>query len=207
VSAQTLKQPIWLTMVATLAMQVGASTLWAQTMNMLTAEERQEGWTQLFDGKTLNGWAPRGEAKWEVRDGELVAVSGEARGHLATVNAYGDFRIRLEFWVDQAANSGVFLRCPETGAINQGNSFEVNISDGSANWPTGSINEFYKNPSANTVGKWNSYDITVQGDHFVVLLNGQKTADARGSRLPRGPIGLQYGGGTVKFRNVRILAK
>ena len=26
-------------------------------------------------------------------------------------------------------------------------------------------------------GKWNTYDITAKGDHFVVILNGQKTVD------------------------------
>lgn len=194
-------------LVLTLLVLVSALPAGAQTMNRLTAEEQKEGWTLLFDGKTPNGWAPRGDAKWEAQNGELVAVQGEARGHLATADAYGDFRLRLEFWVDKAANSGVFIRAPETGAINQGNSFEVNISDSSANWPTGSINEIHKNPTANTVGKWNTYDITAQGDHLVVVLNGEKTVDARASRLPRGPIGLQYGGGTVKFRNIRILAK
>ena len=179
----------------------------AQMSNSLTAQEKQEGWVQLFDGKTLNGWTPRGEAKWEVQNGELVAMAGGKPGFLATANSYGNFRLRLDFWTDEEANSGVFLRAPETGAINQGNSFEVNIADTSANWPTGSINEFHKNPAPKTAGKWNTYDITADGDHFVVLLNGEKTADIRGSRLPRGPIGLQYGRGTVKFRNVRILAK
>ena len=194
---------------ATLLMLALALPAGSQTLNTLTAEEQKEGWTSLFDGKTLNGWVPRGDAKWDVQNGELAAVPGQARGHLATVNQYADLRIRLEFLVvDEAANSGVFLRSPETGAISQRNAFEINIFDKSADWPTGSINEFQKNSTPpNTVGKWNTYDITAQGDHLVVVLNGEKTADVRATRLPRGPIGLQYGGGMVKFRNIRILAK
>jgi 3-keto-disaccharide hydrolase len=195
---------------ALLSILAAALAAEAQTPNMLTAEEQKEGWTSLFDGKTLNGWAPRGEAKWEAQNGELAAVQGQtARGHLATVNEYADFRLRLEFWVgDDGANSGVFLRSPATGNISQGNAFEINIFDKSDDWPTGSINEFQKNTaSPNSIGHWNTYDITAEGDHLVVLLNGTKTAETHAMRLPRGPIGLQYGGGTVKFRNIRILAK
>lgn len=188
-----------------LALALSATT---QTINTLTAEEQKEGWTQLFDGKTLNGWVATGDAKWDVRNGELVAVPGTTRGQLTTANQYGDFRLRLDFWVDEGTNSGVFIRSPETGAITQGNAFEVNIFDKSAEWPTGSINEIQKSPlPPNTVGKWNTYDISAQGDHLVVLLTGQKTVDARASRRPRGLIALSYSGGTLKFRNIRILAK
>lgn len=41
-------------------------------------------------------------------------------------------------------------------------------------------------------GQWNTYDITATGDHFVVLLNGQKTVDVTDKRLlDAGPIALQ----------------
>lgn len=170
----------------------------------------------LFDGKTLNGWTPRGDAKWTVENGEIVAQVGDAQGHLTTAMPYGNFQLRLEFFVDGAANSGVFLRSPEQGAIGQGNAYEVNIFDKSPNWPSGSINEIAKTSgSITTVGKWNTYDISAQGDHMIAVLNGltsvdvRVAADAQAKRQARGVIALQYGGGkgTVKFRNIRILAK
>ena len=188
----------------------------AQMMNTLSPEERSGGWTLLFDGKTLNGWAPRGDAKWEVQNGEIVAVVSDAQGHLATRTAYGDFQLRLEFFVDGAANSGVFLRSPETGSIGSDRAYEVNIFDKSGSWPTGSINEIVKTTvTQNTIGKWNTYDIMAQGNHIVAVVNGEKTIDIRipekalAAREARGSIGLQYGGGkgTVRFRNIRILAK
>jgi hypothetical protein len=37
-----------------------------------------------------------------------------------------------------------------------------------------------------------------------VLLNGMKMVDVDDTKHPRGPIALQYGAGTVKFRNVRV---
>jgi len=54
-------------------------------------------------------------------------------------------------------------------------------------------------------GKWNSYEITAQGPHLTVVLNGQTTADVQDSKhLNAGPIALQYGSGVVKFRKVQI---
>ena len=62
----------------------------------------------------------------------------------------------------------------------------------------------------NTVGKWQTYDISAEGDHNVVLLNGEKTADFHAMKLARGLITLQDGAAAdavVKFRNIRILEK
>jgi hypothetical protein len=53
-------------------------------------------------------------------------------------------------------------------------------------------------------GKWNTYDITVKGDHIVVVLNGQKTVDIRNTELKEGRIGLQYAQGVIRFRNIQI---
>ena len=48
-------------------------------------------------------------------------------------------------------------------------------------------------------------EITAQGSHLVVVLNGQKTADVQDSKHNAGgPFALQYGSGVVKFRKVQI---
>jgi hypothetical protein len=36
------------------------------------------GWTQLFDGRTMNGWDQVGTANWRVEDGALVADKSTA---------------------------------------------------------------------------------------------------------------------------------
>src|SRR4051812_44462233 len=73
------------------------------------------GWTQLFDGKSMEGFSPTGEANWRVEDGALVADKGKG-GHLVSKNSYKDFHIYVEFWSDEEANSGIFVRC-EPGKI------------------------------------------------------------------------------------------
>ena len=70
---------------------------------------------------------------------------------------------------------------------------------------TGGIPNFL--PPGEVVGtwdQWNTYDITMDGDHIVVLLNGIKTIDGTDDHFSSGPISLQYGSGNIKFRNVRI---
>ena len=53
----------------------------------------QDGFTTLFDGKTLKGWNVVGDANWEVVDGTLQAT--RAGGLLGdTWAAYGDFPVQ-----------------------------------------------------------------------------------------------------------------
>jgi len=162
-------------------------------------------WTTLFDGKSLNGWNAIGNANWEVADGVIQATKGT--GFLVTPASYGDFQITLEFWVSDDANSGVFIRCSDPKTISAANAYEVNIFDQrpDPSYGTGAIVNVAKVTSPiKTGGKWNTYDITAKGPKMTIVLNGTRTVDVEDATHARGPIGLQYGAGTVKFRNVRI---
>jgi hypothetical protein len=174
--------------------------------NTLSAKEVEAGWILLFDGETRFGWAPRGPAKWAVADGTLTPVAGTGKGFLATTTEFPNYRLKAEFWVDDVANSGVFLRCPTTGEINSRNAYEVNIYDRHAQWPTGSINDVIRTrESPQTAGHWNSYDITADGTRLVVRLNGATVVNTRDSRHARGTLGLQYNGeGEVAFRDIKL---
>jgi hypothetical protein len=202
-----------------------SSDVLAEPANVLTPAEKKDGWKLLFDGKSTTGWTSRGPApppagatpagpaaipavpgKWVVEKGELVPVKDSGRGHLVTDAAYGDFVLRVDFWIDGAANSGIFFRTPETGDITQGNAFEVNLCDGHKQWPTGSINGVQKTSGTpQTAGKWSTCEITAKGDQLTVVLNGEKVVDTKGNRLPKGNVGFQFPfGGVAKFRNIRI---
>src|SRR5437762_2838818 len=85
------------------------------------------GWTTLFDGKSLAGFNTIGDANWQLMDGLVQANKGN--GFLVSKNSYADFQLKVEFWVDDDANSGVFLRCENPQQISAMNAYEVNIYD------------------------------------------------------------------------------
>ena len=154
---------------------------------------------------SFDGWRQIGTANWRIENGEFVADAGN--GHLVTQESYADVRIQAEFWVSEDANSGIFLRASDPDSITDVNSYEVNIFDKRPDqtYRTGGVVHFASPAQAiDTAGQWNTYDVTIQGDHLVVLLNGVQTVDLHDATYKSGPISLQYGAGTVRFRNVRI---
>lgn len=181
--------------------------LLAALLVLPSAAEAQDGWTTLFDGTSLDGWNVVGDANWQLGDGAVSATSGS--GFLVSEQSYDDFELTLEFWVDEPANSGIFIRCQEPQNITDRNCYEVNIYDTRPDqtYRTGGIVHIAA-PSAviDAGGRWNSYRITAQGSRLVVVLNGTQTVDTRDEQFSSGPFALQYGAGTVGFRNVRIRA-
>src|SRR5690349_16208997 len=82
-----------------------ASLLFAQNDN---------GFANLFDGKTLNGWKRVvGNGEYSVQDSMIVgtAVAGSPNSFLVTDKEYGDFILEMDVKVDDtASNSGVQFR-------------------------------------------------------------------------------------------------
>lgn len=165
----------------------------------------QDGWTTLFNGSTLDGWNPIGDANWELADGAVQADSGG--GFLVTPESYGDFELTLQFWVDEPANSGIFIRCADPQMVTDRNAYEVNIYDTRADqtYRTGGIVHIASPASViNSPGQWNTYEIVAQGPRLRVWLNGAEMVDVEDAQFATGPIALQYGAGVVKFRNVLV---
>ena len=165
----------------------------------------QEDFTTLFDGSNLDAFNPIGDANWEIVGDVVQADSGG--GFLVTKESYADFELTLEFWVDEPANSGIFVRCADAQSVRDDNSYEVNIFDTRPDqtYRTGGVVHFAAPTSViSTGGRWNTYEIRAEGTRLTVRLNGTQTVDMNDSTYASGPIALQYGAGVVKFRNVRI---
>jgi hypothetical protein len=161
--------------------------------------------TSLFDGKTLTGWNVVGDANWAVVDGAIQATTGG--GYVVTPASYGDFQITLEYWGTPDANSGIFIRCADPMTITADNSYEVNIFDmrPDPKFRTGGIVNIASPTSViDTGNRWNTFDITARGPRLTVVLNGTTVVDIEHAKFARGPIALQHGAGTVRFRNIRI---
>jgi hypothetical protein len=187
-----------------LASLVAALALIALTV-AAPAVTAQGGWNTLLEGTSMKGWDVVGNANWSVADGSVQASMGT--GFLVTPMSYTDFQITADFWVTDDANSGIFIRCSDPKTINAMNAYEVNIFDKRPDqtYRTGAIVDVAKPLSViNTGGKWNTIDITARGPRMTVLINGQKMVDVQDNKHARGPIALQYGAGTVKFKNVKL---
>jgi len=147
--------------------------------------------------------APAGSSHWEAVNGLLTAC-GEPVGYLNSDQSYKNFVLSLEFNTSQDANSGVYVRSPkETGG------YEVQIwRQQPAGYNTGSIVGTAKTARdyAFKADQWNQLQITADGDHIVVVLNGETTLDTRDAKFPDGHIRLQYQQFPIAFRNMKIRA-
>jgi len=171
-----------------------------------------DGWKPLFNGANLESFNRVGDANWRI-DGQVV-VADRGSGFLVTKEEFGDFSFRAEFYAEADTNSGIFIRCTDKQKLDSKVCYEVNIWDARPvqKYGTGAIVDVAAvDPMPKAGGKWNTYEITARGDHFVVVLNGVKTVDVHNNRLARGVIGLQYAPGNkpdsglpIKFRKVEI---
>lgn len=171
-----------------------------------------QGWQTLIDGgRGMENFTNMGGANWRAEADAIVAdkrPGTDGMYYLATKAPYKDFRLHVEFWVSDDANSGLYLRCSDVRPMTDRTCHEANIFDRrpDPSYATGAIVWLVKAPTPvpRTGGQWNSMDVTAQGKHMKVVLNGVTTAETDEARDTAGVIGLQYAGGTVKFRKVQV---
>ena len=166
------------------------------------------GWVTLIDGENgLAGWNRTGDGNWRANQG-AIQIDGKTNkdaAFLFSKDAYTDFDLHVEFWADETANSGVFLRITNTKIINTKGGYEVQIFDRNPPFPTASmVNLVQAPPEFKAAGQWNTFYITARGPRMTVDMNGKRAVEVTHSAFPAGPIGLQYNAGTVKFRKVMI---
>jgi hypothetical protein len=170
-----------------------------------------KGWVTLVEnGSGMENFVPVGDANWRQEDGALVAdKGGKEASYLVSRQSFTDFVIYAEFWVNDDANSGIFMRLSDRRKIGSDNSYEVNIYDKrpDPSFGTGAIVNFAKvSPMPKAGGRWNTFEISARGPQLTVKMNGVQTASVNDRSFFHGPIALQYGSGVVKFRKVQVLA-
>lgn len=182
--------------------------------------------TQLFDGKTFNGWEGDTTQTWRIENGALVGGSlTETVPHnefLATTRSYDDFTLKLKFKLlgdEGFVNSGVQFRSQRIAdPPYEMTGYQADIGDGywASLYDESRRNKVLVHADTTLISRvlrrndWNDYEIRCEGPRIRLLLNGKLTVDytEEDSSIPRsGLIALQiHGGGKgeVHFKDITL---
>ena len=177
---------------------------------LLPQELLDEGWIQLFDGETLFGWQPTGDAKWEVDDGE-VCTDGDEAGLFDDDDRVGAI---------MSCTSSSRRRRPPTAAsscgrrssrpIRRKDCYELNIAPPDNPFPTGSFVGRQKatlsNGQVSKPDEWHTFDVTADGGTITVVLDGEHVLEYGdpSTDAHRATSGCKSKEGPVAFRNIRL---
>jgi hypothetical protein len=146
------------------------------------------GWKELFNGTDLTGWKHVGNGFMTVEDG-IIQTHGGMGLLYWTGGKVGNCVIHVEWRMQKEnSNSGVFIRIPiepkeEWMPVYYGYEVQIDnhpeLSDEDEYHSTGMLYSLTK-PLAiawKPGPEWNAFDITLNGPHTVVFLNGVKVTD------------------------------
>ncbi len=191
----------------------------------------QNKWTNLFDGKSLNGWKQlAGSADYKVENGAIVGytVANSGNSFLVSEKEFSNFVLELDVRIDDTtSNSGVQVRSHfdpnghEGKGLVYGYQFEIDPS--SRGWSGGIYDEgrrdwLYpvelnkKSETAFKVGQYNHVKIECIGNETKTWINNMPVAYMVDTVDKKGFIALQvhginkqeYAGEKVYFKNIRI---
>jgi len=163
-----------------------------QTSNVkseeIMATDGTTSWSSLFNGKDLTGWKHIGLGEMTVEDG-IIQTHGGMGLLYWTGEKFGNCKIRVVYRMrDENSNSGFFIRIPiepleEWMPVNYGYEVQIDnkpeLSDEDEYHYTGTLYSFTK-PLAKpglSGPQWNTFEITLDGEHTIVEVNGEKVTD------------------------------
>jgi len=161
-------------------------------INILSENEKKEGWQLLFNGKNFDGWKTfQGKeiSGWRVINGILnnSGVGSDHGGDIVTKEKFQNFELLLEWKIAPKSNSGIFYHVNEkigTAIYESGPEYQL-IDD--RGWPDKLHDDQYsganygmhvpQNAVVKDLNDWNQTRIIVNGTHVQHYLNGIKVVD------------------------------
>lgn len=165
------------------------------TANVLTAQEKRDGWQLLFDGTTTAGWHTYGKTgigkAWKVEDGTLRLDAASKKdwqtaegGDIVTDAEYENFDLRLEWKIATNGNSGIMFYVKEEPQYQYpwqtGPEIQVLDNDGHpdakiAKHRAGDLYDLIavSKETVKPVGEWNSVRIVSNKGKLDGYLNGE----------------------------------
>nr|WP_197686324.1 DUF1080 domain-containing protein [Salegentibacter salegens] len=188
-------------------------------------------WTDIFNGKNLDGWTQKGGvAKYEVKDSLIVGttVPNTPNSFLTTDKQYSDFIMEVEYKVDSTMNSGIQIRSNSLDHYRNGHvhGYQIEIDPSERAWSGGIYDEGRRGWLFSLTGskdaqqafkqnEWNKYRIEAIGDTIQTWVNGVPAAHLIDDKTDSGFIALQVHsigeddseGKEIMWRNIRILTE
>ena len=201
----------------------------------------ESGFTSLFDGQSLKGWTlinPKGSGYGVTNLVETTSTNAViycakgGGGNLMSEKQYGDFILRFDFKLTQAANNGLAVRAPMQAGSLAYDGMELQIIDNAGariKYENKLRPEQYHGaiygvvaPSRldvqKPIGKWNTQEVIAIGRKLTVKVNGKTiiNTDLNSVKNPAtllkhpgilrdsGHIGFLGHNDEVYFKNIRI---
>lgn len=185
----------------------------------LQAENNNNKWISLFDGKTTDGWSPRSKVeKFEAINGELQLLSKVNVWVLSDLEMK-DFEVECEVKIPldyEKFNSGLGFRLNGKNGKPIGYQFEIDrykpgavygIGLGGWLYPKKEQEIEYRNRSKNLFkpAEWNHARVLCKGSNIKTFLNQKIISNFKDNQSMSGCFGIQHHGkgGVVAFRNIR----
>lgn len=173
------------------------SSLSAQNSNVLTEQEKKDGWVLLFDGKSFDGWRKCNDtqmaANWSIDNNAMKVAKGERVGHgqggdiLYGAKKFKNFELSIDWNIEKEGNSGIFyyiteypgkpiyFAAPEVQVLDNWNASDNKL----ANHLAGSLYDILPAlpQNARPAGQWNTIVIKVVDGKVTHTQNGVKVVE------------------------------
>ena len=188
----------------------------------LPAAESEEGFKQLFDSKTFNGWKKAEEhpETWKVEDGALVAHGD--RCHLYYVGddqPFKNFDLKVDVMTGPHSNGGIYFHTKYQAEDWPKAGFECQVNNTHSDWKkTGSLYDVVNvadSPARDN--KWWTEEIIVKGNVVTVKIDGKTLIEYHEppGAQPGSPFERKLGEGTfalqghdpgsiIRYKNIRV---
>lgn len=129
--------------------------------------------------------------RWTFDKSTVVASGGF--GHVATKYKQPDFKLQVQYRVQDGARAAIVVRAADQQTITERNAYEILIAGGGNDAAVGSITGFPSSSRA-VLSNWgiNLVEIIVEGPRVSVMINGTVTTDLEVDRTSDGYIALTF---------------
>jgi hypothetical protein len=163
------------------------------TLSAADPSGKEEGFSPIFDGKTLAGW--EGNLKWfRVEGGAVVAGSLKEKipqnEFLATEKTYKNFELRLKAkLVGEGSNAGIQFRTKRIPNHHEVSGYQCDMGMMGKDIIWGSLYDESRRKKFLVIGSqdvvrkavklddWNDFTIRAEGSRIQIWVNGAQTVD------------------------------